>query len=253
MKATIFYLILFNGVKGLFWFVYFSPKQCGVCYIWNMNARNEVIYLADDHIIVANALSSLLLSIDPTLSIRTFSNGKELYDASVLQQPDLVLLDIEMPVWDGRKTLSEITQRFPGLPCLILSMNSEKSIIQDCINNGAKAYILKDATMAEFKEALEQVRAGKIYFSLEILKVPSEKSNPVETPKQSVEHIPLSARELEILKLICEGLSPKEIGETLFLSHRTVETHKKNIMDKLEVNSVSKLIVTAIKNNIITS
>lgn len=218
-----------------------------------MNAETKLIYLADDHTIVANALSSLLLSIDPSLSIRTFSNGKELYDASILQQPDLILLDIEMPVWDGRKTLSEITHRFPGLPCLILSMNSEKSIIQDCINNGAKAYILKDATMAEFKEAFEQVKAGKIYFSLEILKVLSEKSAPTEVIGQSNTHVPLSTRELEILKLICDGLSPKEIGDALFLSHRTVETHKKNIMDKLEVNSVSKLIVTAIKNNIVSS
>ena len=214
-------------------------------------STSQLLYLADDHIIVANALSSLVQTIDPTITVEIFQNGKTLFDACLIKQPDLVMLDIEMPVWDGRKTLSELTSRFPQLPCLILSMNSEKSIIQDCINLGAKAYLLKDASMPEFKEAFDQVKQGKIYFSIEIMKVLSEPTKPEEKPASNVLLEQLSQRELEILKLICEGLSPKEIGEKLFLSHRTVETHKKNIMDKFEVNSVSKLIVLAIKQQII--
>lgn len=213
--------------------------------------KSQLLYLADDHTLVANALSSLIQTIDPGMEIIHFPNGKALFEACILRQPDLVMLDIEMPVWDGRKTLSELTSRFSALPCLILSMNNQKHIIQDCINNGAKAYILKDATIDEFREALDQVRQGKIYFSLEIIKVLSEKQVAPEADHPAATNALLSQRELEILKLVCEGLSPKEIGEKLFLSHRTVETHKKNIMEKMEVNSVSKLIVTAIKQNMI--
>lgn len=213
--------------------------------------KSQLLYLADDHTLVANALSSLIQTIDPGMEIVHFPNGKALFEACILRQPDLVMLDIEMPVWDGRKTLSELTSRFPTLPCLILSMNNQKHIIQDCINNGAKAYILKDATIDEFREALDQVGQGKIYFSLEIIKVLSEKQVAPEADHSTATGALLSQREMEILKLVCEGLSPKEIGEKLFLSHRTVETHKKNIMEKMEVNSVSKLIVTAIKQNII--
>lgn len=213
--------------------------------------KTQLLYLADDHTLVANALSGLIQTIDPEMEIIHFPNGKALYEACLVRQPDLVMLDIEMPVWDGRKTLSELTAHFSSLPCLILSMNNQKHIIQDCINTGAKAYILKDATIDEFREALDQVRQGKIYFSLEIIKVLSEKHEASSPDSQASSNVQLSQRELEILKLICEGLSPKEIGEKLFLSHRTVETHKKNIMEKMEVNSVSKLIVMAIKNNMI--
>jgi DNA-binding NarL/FixJ family response regulator len=214
-------------------------------------SKSQLLYLADDHIIVANALCSLVQTIDPSIIVEIFPDGKALFDACQKKIPDLVMLDIEMPIWDGRKTLAELKSQFPDLTCLILSMNSEKSIIQDCINLGAKAYLLKDASMGEFREAFDQVKQGKIYFSIEIMKVLSEPTKTEVKPQNNLLLEQLSQRELEILKLICEGLSPKEIGEKIFLSHRTVETHKKNIMDKFEVNSVSKLIVLAIKQQII--
>lgn len=216
------------------------------------NENKQLLYLADDHVLVANALSSLIHQIDATIEIELFPNGEELYKATQLKRPDFIFLDIEMPIWDGRKTLKEIKASFPGIPCLILSMNSEKSIIQDCINNGANAYLLKDSTINEFKDAIEHVKQGKIYFSIEILKVLS--SQTIENTNQtnaSTIYIQLSERESEVLKLICDGYSPKEIGEKLFLSHRTVETHKNNIMQKLEISSVGKLISFAIKNKLV--
>lgn len=209
------------------------------------------LYLADDHILVANALSSLIQKIYPSIHIELFSNGKELFEACSLHRPDMVMLDIEMPVWDGRKTLSELKRTFPDLPCLILSMNNEKKIIQECIHSGASAYLLKDASMAEFEDAFDQVQLGKIYFSIDVMKVLSDSAVAADNDLNHQDKIQLSQRELEILKWICEGLSPKEIGEKLFLSHRTVETHKQNIMEKFEVKSVSKLIVLAIKQGII--
>lgn len=214
--------------------------------------QKQLLYLADDHLIVANALSSLIYQIDSTIEIVLFPNGEELFEAISQRKPNIVFLDIEMPVWDGRKTLQEIKTNFPDIPCLILSMNSEKSVIQDCINIGANAYLLKDSSLNEFKDAFEYVKQGKIYFSIEILKVLSSQTNTTfqsSTSKQI--DITFSDREKEVLKFICDGLSPKEIAEKLFISPRTVETHKNNIMQKLEITSVGKLISFAIKNNLV--
>jgi DNA-binding NarL/FixJ family response regulator len=215
------------------------------------DTSKQLLYLADDHTIVANALSSLIQRIDSSMEIVIFSNGKQLYDACQTRRPDFVFLDIEMPVWDGRKTLSELKKDDPEIPCLILSMNSEKSIIQDCIQSGASAYLLKDASMDEFEEALRQVKNGKIYFSIEIMKVLSEPEREQKAASGLHQNIELSDREVDVLRLICEGLSAREIGEKLFVSPRTVETHKRNIMEKFDVNSVSKLIVAALKNEIL--
>lgn len=214
--------------------------------------QKQLLYLADDHVIVANALSSLIHQIDSTIEIVLFPNGEELFKEISQRKPNIVFLDIEMPVWDGRKTLQEIKTNFPDIPCLILSMNSEKSVIQDCINIGANAYLLKDSSLNEFKDAFEHVKQGKIYFSIEILKVLS--SQTITTFQSSTSKqidITFSDREKEVLKFICDGLSPKEIAEKLFISPRTVETHKNNIMQKLEITSVGKLISFAIKNNLV--
>lgn len=216
------------------------------------NENKQLLYLADDHVIVANALSSLIHQIDSNIEIVLFSNGEELYKALTERKPNIVFLDIEMPVWDGRKTLQEIKTNFPEIPCLILSMNSEKSVIQDCINSGANAYLLKDSSLNEFKDALDHVKQGKIYFSIEILKVLSSQSKEIQIePTNAIANVQLSERELEVLKLICDGFSPKEIADQLFLSHRTVETHKNNIMQKLEISTVGKLISYAIKNKLV--
>jgi two-component system response regulator DegU len=158
-------------------------------------------------------------------------------------------LDIEMPIWDGRKTLVELKNKFPDLLCNMLSMNNEKAIIDDCISKGASGYLSKDCTLDELQEAI--INSAEIYFSKEVLKHLSGYGK-TKGEQQFLLIEPLTEREVEVLTFLCDGLSPKEIANKINLSPRTVETHKTAIMQKFDVNSVGKLISVAIKNKVIS-
>lgn len=211
-------------------------------------SNSKLIYLADDHNIVAKGLASIMQKIVGVSSIQIFQNGKELFDACQEILPSLVFIDINMPVWDGRKTLVELKKSFPELRCYILSMNNEKEIIDDCIEKGASGYLNKDYSEDELTEAIFST-SQNFYFSKEVLKIIS--GYGVVIKKTIALHEPLTEREHEVLKLLCEGLNPKEISEKLFLSPRTVETHKKHIMFKFDVTTIGKLISVALKNNLV--
>jgi DNA-binding NarL/FixJ family response regulator len=128
-------------------------------------------------------------------------------------------------------------------------MNAEKSIIENCIQYGANGYLSKDSAPDELMEALTEVQRGEVYYSRAVLKaLAGLRTTRLATKTLQVD---LSARETEILKLICDGLSPKEIADKLFLSKRTVDTHKTNIMQKFDVGSVGKLISIALQNNLL--
>lgn len=206
------------------------------------------VYLADDHNIVAQGLASLIRQISTVDELKVFQNGKNLFDACLLEQPDVVFLDIEMPIWDGRKTLVELRNKFPIIRCNMLSMNNEKAIIDDCITKGALGYLSKDCTIDELKEAI--LNTSEVYFSKDVLKHLSGYGKTRED-QQFLLNEPLTEREVEVLTLLCDGLSPKEIANKIHLSPRTVETHKTAIMQKFDVNSVGKLISVAIKNKIV--
>jgi DNA-binding NarL/FixJ family response regulator len=210
--------------------------------------HKPLIYLADDHNIVAQGISTLLKQTNLVGDILVFKDGKDLFEKLIAQQPDIVFLDIEMPVWDGRKTLVEIKQLNPSITCFMLSMINEKHIIEDCINKGANGYLNKDCSISELQEALSSHR-DEIYYSKEVLKSLCNVAKKSESNLKLLE--PLSDREKEVLHLLCDGLTPKEIADQLFLSQRTIETHKTNIMQKFEVNSVGKLISVALKHHII--
>lgn len=207
-----------------------------------------VLYLADDHKLVATGIASVLREIQGVEQVHIFPNGKELLQAVKEKIPDFVFLDVEMPVMDGKKTLENLLKLYPGIPCCMLSMVDEKSIIEEFIQMGAKGFLHKDSNLDELSNAIINIKKGENFFSNEILKSLSG----VLKKRHSVDLVePLSERELEILKYICDGFSPKEIADKLFLSHRTVDTHKNNIMQKFEVNTVSKLISVALKNKVV--
>jgi len=206
------------------------------------------VYLADDHTIVAQGIGALIKQIPEVGELKIFSNGKDLFDACITKLPTHVFLDLEMPIWDGRTTLIALKQKFPALRCLILSMLNEKSIIDDCLEKGASGYLNKDCSFIELQEAIFSTDA--YYFSKEALKTISGFSKSISEKEYRLAE-PLTERELEILALLCEGLSPREIADKIYLSPRTVETHKKNIMQKMEVNSIGKLISVALKNKLI--
>ena len=206
------------------------------------------VYLADDHTIVAQGIGALIKQIPGVTELNIFSNGKDLFDACSGQLPTHVFLDLEMPVWDGRTTLTALKDKYPALRCLILSMLNEKAIIEDCLAKGASGYLNKDCSVVELQEAI--FSTDDFYLSKEALKSISGFGRKIVSKEYQLSE-PLTERELEVLALLCEGLSPKEIATKIYLSPRTVETHKKNIMQKMEVNSIGKLISVALKNKLI--
>ncbi len=206
-------------------------------------------YLADDHLIVSEGVASLLKATGMVGEVRTFRDGKSLLNACKAVKPGVIFLDYEMPGWSGLDTLQALRREFPDTPVYMLSMNNEKSIIGKCIEQGASGYLSKDSSPGELQEALAAIESREIYYSREVLKsLAGIKQAPVKV--YNIEVV-ISAREREILKLICDGMSPKEIADKLYLSKRTVDTHKNNIMQKLEVNSVGKLISLTLQNNLL--
>ncbi|MCK6648956.1 MAG: response regulator transcription factor [Bacteroidia bacterium] len=206
------------------------------------------IYLADDHNIVAEGIAGILKDMPKVHSVAIFNNGKELYEACQKTRPDVVFLDVDMPIWNGVFTLEKLADRFPEMPCFMLSMLNERSIIEDCIRKGAAGYLNKNCRTDELEEALNLKE--RPFFCKQVLLFLSGLSQE-ETANTVKPTEPLTVRETEILSLFCDGLSPKEISERLFISQRTVENHKSMIMQKFNVNSVGKLISVALKNKIV--
>ena len=207
------------------------------------------VYIADDHNLVVKGIANIMMQMPEIENLEIFHDGKQLFDACTMLVPDLVFLDLSMPVWDGRKTLVELKTKYPHLRCIMLSMNNEKEVIDDCIFKGAAGYLHKDCTETELREAINTT--DNVYFSRDVLKALCGYS--IADNNQNFQLVePLTDREREILKFLCEGMTPREIADKVYLSHRTIETHKKNIMDKFQVNSVGKLISVALKNNLIS-
>jgi len=205
------------------------------------------IYLAEDHTIVAQGLSLLISQLREVKSVQTFPNGKDLFEVCRNNLPDVVFLDISMPEWNGIFTLEKLQEHLPELRCIMLSMHNEKELINECIRKGASGYLNKDCTKEEFFEAINSTEIP--YFSKRVLK----ELSGYGTEKESIDFpkVNLTNKETEILELICDGMTSKEIAAKLYLSQRTVETHKANIMQKFEVNSVGKLISIVLKNKLV--
>lgn len=208
-----------------------------------------VVYIADDHRLVANGLAAILETFEQVNVVKIFGNGEELFKSCLNQKPDLIFLDIEMPHWDGIKTLEEIQQAFPSIPCIMLSMLNEKKIINRCVQLGALGYINKDCSKDELYEAIKAAQIKQLYFSKEVSNVLEGKAK-IKINENDFQ-LAISEREMEVLRYLCDGMSPKEIAEKLFLSRRTVETHKNNIMQKFGVSTIGKLISISIRSNIV--
>lgn len=206
------------------------------------------VYLADDHEVVVKAIAGLLLTVKGVEKVSTFLDGKSLMNDFQKTKSDLVILDLEMPGWNGLQTLEKIRE-ISSTPVILLSMNDEKGVIEEAFKKGANGYLHKNCTVEELEAAIASVMNGVIFLSEEIKKVMvGIKSGTIQNQTLTE---PITDKEMEVLQLICEGLSSKEIGEKLFISPRTVETRKQCLMDKFNVRTTGKLIVSAIKNKII--
>jgi len=203
------------------------------------------VLLVDDHQIIIDGLKSLLKNSDEISVVAEANNGREALRILDILEIDVVLMDIDMPVLNGIDTLKEIGKQSFGVKVIILSMHNEAGMIKSLMSIGANGYLLKSCTQEELIGAIRKVASGQSYFSTEVtlsLLNPAQSNQPTEL---------LTDRETEIIKLIAEGFSNKEIGSKLFISHRTVDTHRTNLMKKLDVSNIAGLISYAIRNGLV--
>ena len=208
------------------------------------------IILIDDHKIVRDGIRMLLESSDKNKIIGEYDSFTQFTDSQSKKIPDVYILDISMPDINGIEACKKIKTENPNAKIIILSMYNNEEFVLKAISAGANAYLPKNISKRELLNAVEKVANGEEYFAEDIQKIiirsMMQKSNSIDVPKLNT----LSKREVELLKLIVEGKTNKEIADELFISVRTVESHKNHIMVKLELKNQVELIKFAIKEGI---
>lgn len=207
------------------------------------------LLLVDDHAIVTDGLKALLAD-EPGYVIKgEASNGQMALEMLRVLNVDIILMDIDMPVMNGIEATKVIKKEMPDKKILMLTMHDEKVLIQMMMDIGANGYLIKNSPKAELIKALENIANNKSYYSEEVTGVLLK---PEEPEKKSGILAELTEREIEIIRLVSEGLSNKQIGEKLFISHRTVDTHRTNLMYKIDVHNVAGIVKFAIAHGIVS-
>jgi DNA-binding NarL/FixJ family response regulator len=216
-----------------------------------MNNRWKV-FLVDDHQIVRDGIRSLIEDARDIFIIGEAGDGEEMLLMLDSAQPDIILLDISLPGLNGIELIPVIKQKYPQIRILILSMYNADDYIFNAVRAGANGYLPKNSSKNELLEAIRQICDGNDYFGEEVHKIiVNSYINMAKDDKSSDRKQQLSVRELEILKLFAEGHSNKQISDKLFISVRTVESHKNHIMQKFGFKSTVEMVKYAIKNKII--
>lgn len=215
-----------------------------------MSDSKITIIVADDHAIVRRGLVSLLSLNKSFEVIGEVTDGRMAVEQALEKKPDVVLMDIGMPVLNGLEATEQIKKLAPEVKVLVLSAYDNEEYIRQVVSTGANGYILKNSSVEQLSDAIFTVHNGQAYFSpviskvlVDLLVLPNK--NPEERGKR------LTQRERQVLQLLAEGKSHREIAEHLFIAVRTVDTHTNNIMQKLEIHDTAGLVTYAIKNGII--
>ena len=202
------------------------------------------IVLADDHALFLQGLKKVLEGAADLEVIGEAADGIELLDLMNKLVLDMVILDISMPNLRGLEAIQEIKQRHPNAKILMLTMHKDKEYLYQAIAAGAHGYFLKKDAGEELFSAIEKVRHGKIYISPSLSE---DLTDHWQQIRQGMQKPLLTPREIEVLRLIAEGKSNREIGDLLFISVHTVERHRANIMEKLNLKKTADLVKYAIQ------
>ncbi len=213
-----------------------------------MNGTKTII-LVDDHRLILEGLEKMLAGLEQKAHIFTATSAKDVLNHPSLSNADLVISDIEMDGMNGIELLKELKQEYPNIKVLMLSMHNNSGLVKEIINLLADGYLLKSADEKEIRFAVEQILNGKKFFSHDLTLGLADNEITPEVSSTPLDE--LTPREIEILKLIASGLTNKEIAEKLFIALKTVDTHRTNLMQKLDLHNVAGLTRFAIRNQLI--
>ncbi len=207
------------------------------------------IAIADDHALFRNGLKGLLCMDGSCEVAGEASDGEELMALLASgMRPDVVLLDIDLPRMDGFATAGRIADEYPDIKIITLSMHGDEEYYFRMLSLGAKGFLLKNSDIDEVRAAIRAVMRGGTYFSQELLTM---LVGTLHTPAAAPAAEALSERELEILRLVCHGLSNQEIADRLFISKRTVDKHRANILEKTCTKNTANLVIWAVRNSLV--
>jgi DNA-binding NarL/FixJ family response regulator len=207
------------------------------------------ILIADDHRVFIDGMTALLQSVNGIKVLGDAENGEQLIEKASILKPDVILTDVQMPVMDGIQATKEIHKRFPEIKIIALTMHNESGVIKKMLEVGAAGYVLKTIDKVELIEVIKKVASGQKHFSAEVTSrlmndfSGKQAASPIDT---------LTKREKEILALIAQGLTDKEIAEKVFLSPLTVITHRKNILSKLGLKNKVEITRFAFDHKLIS-
>ena len=198
------------------------------------------IIIVDDHVLIANSLKSVLESGAQFEVVALVEDGLAVMDAFRQHQPDLVIMDINMPKMNGIEAIHLLKKRWSDIHVLVLSARTEEVKVREALDAGAQGYILKRSTQDELFLAIEQVLRGKTFIDPNLELTENDTADP-----DKIAAVHLTARERQVLQLIIEGYKNREIAEHLHISLKTVESHRTHLMKKVDAHSVSELLQAA--------
>ncbi len=202
--------------------------------------------IVDDHPIVIEGLSTMLSELEHIHILSCFKNGADLLAYQDLNRIDILLMDVFLPDVNGIDLCARIKKLYPKIIILAMSSQSERSIVLQLIKNGGSGYLLKSASKDEFKACINEALEGKLAFSEEVREIVNK------TDVSDLRMVPrLTRREKEIVQLLIQGKSTQEISETLFLSFLTVQTHRRNLLNKYQVKNLVELINMVNSHNLL--
>lgn len=210
------------------------------------------ILLVDDHKLIRDALKSYMEDDDEFEIVEEAGNGQEALILLKTVKVDVVMLDISMPVMDGIVCAQEISTLYPDIKVLALSMMNDNQFIKQMLAASALGYILKNSGEEEIKKALRKVYAGESYYSAEVAETVMQNmmKGGIKRSNKLVVDLPLTSREEEVLHLIIKEYTNQEIADELFISPRTVDAHKRNLLEKTGSKNIAGLVLYAIEKNL---
>jgi DNA-binding NarL/FixJ family response regulator len=212
------------------------------------------ILIADDHEVVRRGLASLLQSHEGWEVCGEAKDGRQAVEMARQLKPDVVILDVGMPILNGLAATRQLAQQNPQQKTIVLTITDSDQVIREALDAGARGFVLKSDAARDLVSAVEAVQNNRMFFTSRVndMVLAGFLDKGINTSRDETPRLPkLTRREFEVIQLLAEGKSSKEVASLLNLSTKTAETHRSNIMRKLDIHSIRDLVVYAVKNDII--